>query len=335
MNSPLEVLSDDEMAQLRRGPRPAHLEPMKAKLTDRRFSDPDWFFERKLDGVRCLAFGGDGGVRLRSRTDRVLNASYPELVEALDEQGIGDFVADGEIVAFSGGITSFSRLQARMHVADPERARRTGVAVYLYLFDLVYVDGHDLRQLANRARKRVLRRALSVGGPIRFLGHRNRDGEAVYADACRRGLEGVIAKRAASTYTGKRSGDWLKFKCGHEQELVIGGFTAPHGSRTDFGALLVGHYEGGRLIYAGKVGTGFDRKTLAALGCRLRELETDEAPFEDVDPVPSGTHWVRPELVGEFGFAEWTRDGRLRHPRYLGLRDDKPAREVVRERPTD
>jgi DNA ligase D-like protein (predicted ligase) len=221
-----------------------------------------------------------------------------------------------------------------MHISDPDRARRTGVAVYLYLFDLVYVDGHDLRQLANRARKRVLRRAFTFGGPIRFLAHRNRDGEAMYADACRRGLEGVIAKRAASSYTGKRSGDWLKFKCGHEQELVIGGFTAPQGSRTDFGALLVGHYEDGRLVYAGKVGTGFDRKTLASLGSRLRELEMDESPFEGVDPVPRGTRWVRPELVGQFGFAEWTRDGRLRHPRYLGLRDDKPAREVVRERPS-
>jgi DNA ligase D-like protein (predicted ligase) len=334
VSSPLEVLSEEELAQLLRGPKPARLEPMKAKLTDRRFSDPAWFFERKLDGVRCLAFGGGDGVKLRSRTDHVLNSSYPEIAEALEGRGTGDFIADGEVVAFSRGITSFSRLQARMHVSDPERARRTGVAVYLYLFDLVYVDGHDLRQLPNRARKRVLRRAFSFGGPIRFLVHRNREGEAMYADACRRGLEGVIAKRAASTYTGKRSGDWLKFKCGHEQELVIGGFTAPQGSRTDFGALLVGYCEDGQLRYAGKVGTGFDRKTLTRLGSRLRELEIDESPFEDVDPVPRGTHWVRPELVGQFGFAEWTRDGRLRHPRYLGLRDDKPAREVVRERPS-
>ncbi len=333
MSSPLDVLSAEEMAQLRAGPMPARLEPMKAKLTDRRFSDPDWFYERKLDGVRCLAFGGGDGVKLRSRTDHVLNASYPEVVDGLEDQGIGEFVADGEVVAFSGGITSFSRLQARMGVSDPERARRTGVAVYLYLFDLVYADGHDLRQLTNRARKRVLRRAFGFGGPVRFLSHRNREGEAMYEDACRRGLEGVIAKRAAGPYTGKRSGDWLKFKCGHEQELVIGGFTAPQGSRTDFGALLVGYHEGDRLIYAGKVGTGFDRKTLASLGRGLRELEIDASPFEDVHPVPRGTRWVRPELVGEFGFAEWTRDGRLRHPRYLGLRDDKPAREVVRERP--
>jgi bifunctional non-homologous end joining protein LigD len=176
LSSPLEVLSEDELAQLRRGPRPAHLEAMKATLTDRRFSDPDWFFERKLDGVRCLAFGGGGGVKLRSRTDHLLNSSYPEIVEGLERQDAGDFVADGEIVAFSKGITSFSRLQARMHVVDPARARRTGVAVYLYLFDLVYVDGHDLRRLTNRARKRVLRRAFAFGGPIRFLAHRNREG---------------------------------------------------------------------------------------------------------------------------------------------------------------
>ena len=208
MSSPLDVLSAEERAQLRPGPMPARLEPMKAKLTDRRFSDPDWFFERKLDGVRCLAFGdGDGdGVKLRSRTDHVLNAAYPEIVDGLEDQAIGDFVADGEVVAFSGGITSFSRLQARMGVSDPERARRTGVAVYLYLFDLVYVDGHDLRQLANRARKRVLRRAFGFGGPVRFLSHRNREGEAMYADACRRGLEGVIAKRAAGTYAASGRG---------------------------------------------------------------------------------------------------------------------------------
>jgi bifunctional non-homologous end joining protein LigD len=333
--SAFESLSADERAALRRAPQPRRFEPMKARLTDERFSDPGWIFERKLDGVRCVAFRTRGGVSLRSRTDHLLDRSYPELVEAFARQGSDDFVVDGEIVAFAGGITSFSRLQGRMQIADPDRARRTGIAVYLYLFDVVHLDGHDTTALPLRTRKRLLREAISFGGSVRLLPHRNRDGEALFADACRRGLEGLIAKRADSTYRpGGRSRDWLKFKCSHEQELVIGGFTAPKGSRTDFGALLVGYNEDGALRYAGKVGTGFDRETLARLGARLRELERADSPFADVDPIPPGTHWVEPRLVGQFAFSEWTRDGRLRHPRYLGLRDDKRPREVVRERPS-
>jgi bifunctional non-homologous end joining protein LigD len=283
--------------------------------------------------VRCLAFRTPKGVRLLSRTDKLLNASYPELVEALEREPTPEFVIDGEIVAFSGRITSFSRLQGRMQIFDPNRARRTGIAVYLYVFDVLHLEGHDTTRLSLRARKRLLRRALDFHGPVRFLSHRNRDGETLFADACRRGLEGLIAKRAESRYSRKRSTDWLKLKCSHEQELVIGGFTPPHGKRTDFGALLVGYYEDGDLRYAGKVGTGFDQRTLSDLGGRMRKLERPDPPFADVHPVPKGTHWIKPRLVGQFAFSEWTRDGRLRHPRYLGLRNDKRPRDVVRERP--
>ena len=220
-----------------------------------------------------------------------------------------------------------------MHVADPKRALRTGVAVYFYLFDIVHLEGQDTRRLPQRTRKKLLRRALDFHDRVRFLSHRNRDGEDLFKDACRRGLEGLIAKRAESRYATTRSADWLKLKCSHEQELVIGGFTAPQGSRTDFGALLVGYNEGGELRYAGKVGTGFDHRTLADLGERMRKLERPDPPFADVHPIPRGTQWIEPKLVGQFAFSEWTRDGRLRHPRYLGLRNDKPAEEVVRERP--
>jgi bifunctional non-homologous end joining protein LigD len=333
VSSALEVLNEEERRLLRREKQPRRLEPMKAVLHDRPFSDPEWIFERKLDGVRCLAFRSSRSVRLMSRADKRLNNSYPELVEALQREACRDFVVDGEIVAFSGHITSFSRLQGRMQIADPERARRTGIAVYLYLFDIVHLDGHDTAALPLRARKRLLRKALSYHGPIRFLSHRNRDGEALFRNACRRGLEGLIAKRADAPYRRSRSTDWLKLKCSHEQELVIGGFTSPHGKRTDFGALLVGYYEDGTLRYAGKVGTGFDQRTLSDLGERMRRLERDEPPFADVHPIPKGTHWIEPRLVGQFAFTEWTRDGRLRHPRYLGLRDDKRFRDVVRERP--
>jgi bifunctional non-homologous end joining protein LigD len=309
------------------------IEPMKAVLSDEPFSDPNWIFERKLDGVRCLAFRDDGGVRLVSRTGHQMNGSYPELVEALERERCNDFVVDGEIVAFGRGVTSFSRLQRRMQLSDPAAARRTGVAVFLYVFDLLRHDGEDLRALPLRKRKTRLRRGLSFHGAVRFTPHRNERGEEMFREACDKGLEGVIAKRADSPYRSGRSRDWLKLKCHAEQELVIGGFTAPKGSRTEFGALLVGHYEDGDLRYAGKVGTGFGRATLAELGRRMRELEQDEPPFVDVHPIPRGTRWVRPELVAQIAFGEWTRDGRLRHPRYLGLRDDKPAREVVRERP--
>jgi DNA ligase D-like protein (predicted ligase) len=299
---------------------------MKAVLWDEPFSDPGWIYERKLDGVRCVAHrDGGGAVRLYSRTDRLMSADYPGLVEALESEASRDFVVDGEVVAFgSRGVTSFSRLQRRS---------REHVAIFYYLFDVLRLDGEDLRELPLRERKARLRARLDFKGPVRFNPHRNERGEELFREACRKGLEGIIAKRADSLYRATRSSDWRKLKCHAEQELVIGGYTAPQGSRTDFGALLVGYNEDDRLRYAGKVGTGFDHDTLRTLGARMRELERDEPPFADVHPVPRGTHWIEPELVAQIAFSEWTRDGRLRHPRYLGLRDDKAAGDVVRERP--
>ncbi|HVY78732.1 MAG TPA: non-homologous end-joining DNA ligase [Solirubrobacterales bacterium] len=305
---------------------------MKATLTERRFSDPGWLFERKLDGVRAIAVKSGGEVRLVSRSGRPLVA-YPELTEALAADAAAEFVADGEIVAFEGSQTSFARLQGRMQIQDPEQARRTGIPVFLYLFDLLYFDGHDLRQLPLRKRKSLLRRALSFAGPIRYTSHRNEHGEEYFREACAKGWEGLIAKRAASPYSQRRSGDWLKFKCAHEQELVIGGFTPPRGSRKRFGALLVGYYERGELRYAGKVGTGFSERVLEDLGDRLERLRTERSPFGR-DGLPREARWVRPELVGQFAFSEWTGDGKLRHPRYLGLRDDKRPPEVIRELPS-
>jgi DNA ligase D-like protein (predicted ligase) len=305
--------------------------PMKAVLTDRPFSDPNWLFERKLDGVRCGAQRRDGRVTLRSRTGRQMNGTYPELVEALT--GGPDLLVDGEIVAFDHGATSFSRLQQRLGISDPKRALATGVAVYFYLFDLLELDGEDIRDRTLRERKALLRRAVDFGGRLRFTTHRVGDGETAFQEACRRGWEGVIAKRADSPYAATRSRDWLKVKCARGQELVIGGWTAPKGSRRRLGALLVGHYEGGRLRYAGKVGTGFDEATLDRLGDALERIEQPSSPFVG-DRFPAGARWAKPELVAQIAFTEWTRDGRLRHPRYEGLRDDKAAREVVREEPS-
>jgi DNA ligase D-like protein (predicted ligase) len=304
---------------------PRWFEPMKAVLSDEPFSDPGWVFERKLDGIRCIAIRDGDDVTLLSRTKHSLNERYPEIADALRSDPCERFAIDGEVVAFKDGITSFARLQQR------GQAR---VAIFYYVFDAVHLDGEDVEELPLRERKARLRKALAFKGPVRFSTHHNERGEEMFREACRKGLEGIMAKRADSPYRHGRSRDWLKLKCSHEQELVIGGFTAPQGSRTDFGALLVGYNEDGKLSYAGKVGTGFDRHTLSDLGGKLRELEIDSSPFDRVHPVPRGTHWVEPELVAQIGFTEWTRDGRLRHPRYLGLRDDKPASEVVRERPS-
>jgi DNA ligase D-like protein (predicted ligase) len=269
--------------------------------------------------------------RLVSRTGEIMDDTYPEIVEALSVDG-PDVVADGEVVAFKGGQTSFERLQGRLGIHDPQRARKTGIAVFLYLFDVLSVDGEDVRQRPLRERKRLLKDAVKFGGPLRFSTHRVGDGEAYFKHACERGWEGLVAKRADSPYKSTRSRDWLKIKCGHEQELVIGGWTDPKGSRTWFGALLLGYWEKDRLRFAGKVGTGFNGATLERVGKELQRLEQPDPPFAE-RRLPRA-HWVKPELVAEIAFTEWTRDGKLRHPRYLGLREDKPARDVVRERPS-
>jgi bifunctional non-homologous end joining protein LigD len=303
-------------------PLPDRVEPMKAVLTDDRFSDPGWTFERKLDGIRCIAIKDDRRVRLLSRNHLSLNERFPEIVEALDRDSATQFVVDGEVVAFAGAQTSFARLQ--------QRGERP-VPVFYYVFDILHLAGEDTTALPLRERKALLRRALSFHGPVRLTPHRNRDGEALFAEACRKGWEGLIAKRADSLYVHGRSRDWLKFKCSAEQELVIGGYTPPKGSRTELGALLLGYYEDGRLRYAGKVGTGFTRATLRDLAARLEPLRRDTSPFADA-VRERGATWVEPRLVAQIGFSEWTRDGRLRHPRFLGLREDKAAEDVVRER---
>jgi DNA ligase D-like protein (predicted ligase) len=217
-----------------------------------------------------------------------------------------------------------------MHVKDPEQAKETGIPVYYYVFDILYLEGCDTTALALRTRKALLKRAFSFPDPIRFLTHRNAEGEAYLKGACKKGWEGVIAKDAHSKYVHGRSTRWLKFKCVNQQEFVIGGFTDPHGERTGFGALLVGYYENDSLVYAGKVGTGYDEETLKRLRERFSSLVRKTSPF-DTDVNEKEVHWVSPKLVAEIGFTEWTSDHRLRHPRFLGLRRDKDPTEVVRE----
>jgi bifunctional non-homologous end joining protein LigD len=323
--SQLPGLDESERQLAHPAPAPARARLMKAVLSRQAFSDPEWLFERKLDGIRCLAIRTDdgGGVRMLSRNDLDLSGRYPEVRQALAAQSQARFAVDGEVVAFDRGQTSFARLAQRGHHK---------VAVFYYVFDLLWLDGFDVRGLPLRTRKRLLRDSVSTGGALRLSTHRNGKGEEMFAHACRQGWEGVIAKRADSPYRETRSRDWLKFKCEAGQELVIGGFTAPRGSRTELGALLLGYYDDGQLRYAGKVGTGFDRETLQELGRQLRSLRRETSPFSAADSIrePSIT-WVTPQLVAQVGFTEWTGAGRLRHPRYLGLREDKAAQQVVRE----
>jgi DNA ligase D-like protein (predicted ligase) len=308
--------------------QPEWIAPMLATLTETYFSDPNWIFERKLDGERVMTYVRRGKPELYSRNKILLNGNYPELVDAF--AGCPDVIVDGEVVAFDGKQTSFAKLQPRMQTRNAADARRSKVAVFYYVFDCLYANGEDIRPLPVRERKKSLRAAIDFADPLRFMTHRVRDGEAYHEAACTKGWEGVIAKRAAAPYVSGRSKDWLKFKCVRDQELVIGGFTEPQGSRAGFGALLVGYYDGAKLRYAGKVGTGYNSALLKDLRAQLDKLEQDASPFAD-RVREKGSHWVKPRIVAQIGFTEWTRDGKLRHPRFTGLRRDKKAADVVRE----
>jgi DNA ligase D-like protein (predicted ligase) len=221
-----------------------------------------------------------------------------------------------------GEISRFSALQRRM---------LSHVPVFYYIFDVLYLDGRDLTKLPLIERKQILKGAFSFRDPLRFTEHRAVEGEKFYREACKKGLEGVIAKRADSVYVHQRSGDWLKLKCENQQEFVIVGYTDPSGQRTGIGALLVGVYKKGKLFYAGKVGTGFDNATLKSLERKLSSIQQPATACSSDSLPRSGVHWVKPRLVAQVAFTEWTNAGKLRHPRFLGLRTDKNPSEVVRE----
>jgi bifunctional non-homologous end joining protein LigD len=329
--SPWDGLPADAGARLRRRPQPEWIAPMLATLTEERFSRQGWLFEPKWDGERCLAFRRGGDLRLFSRNRILLNDKYPEITTALERQEAASFITDGEIVTFKNGITSFAKLQERMQVAHPSPDLLRRVPVWLYLFDLLYLDRYDTRQLPLRCRKTLLSKAFAFRGSLRFTDHRDTEGEAYYREACRKGWEGLIAKNGDSVYVSRSTRDWLKFKCIKEQEFVVGGYTEPRGSRIGFGALLLGFYCGRRLVYGGKVGTGFDRAMLQGLRKKLAALTTPISPFDGQGLPRSGVHWVKRKLVAQIAFTEWTRDDKLRHPRFLGLREDKKPQEVVRE----
>jgi ATP-dependent DNA ligase len=288
---------------------PDWLEPMAATLTQERFSGPEWTFERKLDGIRMLAFKNGGDVRLLSRNKLPLNDAYPRVVDAVAALPVKNVVLDGEATGGWG---------------------RLGRGDY-HVFDILWLDGRDVTSLPL-----VERRALLQKIPLRLPIERVKplDDPKPWERACAEGWEGVIAKRRDSKYEHRRSPHWLKMKCEASQELVVGGFTDPQGARVGLGALLVGHFEGDDFHFAGKVGTGFDTKLLRELRARFDAIEIPKPPFTKGKGLPRlGAHWVKPEVVVQVAFIEWTGHGKLRHPRFLGIRADKSAREVTRETP--
>ena len=327
MKKPFDILNETDREKLKEKKMPDWIDPMLATLTKDRFSKEEWIYERKFDGERCLVYKDGSSVKMMSRNKKVINSQYPEIEDAFKKM-TGHFIVDGEIVSFTGNVTSFSRLQKRMHSQEPD----LNVAVYYYTFDIIHLDGFDLSELPLRSRKSLLRSALDFDGRvIRYTPHRNDDGEDYYQEACEKHWEGLIAKDAHSAYSSGRSTKWLKFKCENRQELVICGYTDPEGEREYFGALLTGFYEKGELRYAGKVGTGYDEETLERLYKKMHELEQDHSPYDHADVKDKHVHWLKPQLVGQFRFTEWTGDNKLRHPSFLGLRKDKKAREVKKE----
>ncbi len=316
------------------------VEPMKAKLVEKPPATGDWIYELKFDGIRLIAVKTDKKISLLSRNQNELGARFPEIVEAIKNLPAGECLIDGEVVALDEkGRSSFQLLQAR------EMEGRKS-PVYFYAFDLLQLDGTDLVGLPLDARKNVLEKLCGdAGDPIRYSGAIGGDATRLLEEVKRRGLEGIIGKQRNSVYEpGRRSGAWIKLKCVNEQEFVIGGYTPPQGARKHFGAVLVGYYENKKLVFAGKVGTGFTAKSLATLHKEFRAEERADCPFVDLPSKQNGQwvqgitpsmmrkmHWVNPVFVCEIKFAEWTRDGKLRAPVFLGLREDKRPGDVVRE----
>lgn len=326
-------LKPDDIPEARRAPFPASLAPMLASLTDKPFSDPRWLFEPKLDGVRAIALIKDGHPKLLSRRGLDATAQYPALAQELARQPERELALDGEIVALDEeGRPSFQLLQQRLNLTREAdiRSADARIPVLYYVFDLLYLNGYDLRPMHLLDRKSLLESALLPSERVRLLEGFTEEGEAAYTAAVAHGLEGVVAKRADSPYeSGRRSRNWLKVKATLSDEFVVGGYTAGQGSRAHtFGALLLGYYDDARcLVYAGNVGSGFDDRSLADLRQLLDAIRSDECPFHERPSVKDAT-WVRPELVTEVKFAQITQDGRLRAPVFLRLRPDKPPSEA-------
>jgi bifunctional non-homologous end joining protein LigD len=302
-------------------------EPQLATLAQAPPSDGGWIHEIKFDGYRIGCHVRGERVTLTSRNGKDWTAAFPELVQAARKLGVGEALLDGEVAAvLPDGRTSFQAMQQR-------GAARATIAYFV--FDLLHLDKEGVARLPLRQRKARLRKLLggSQKGRIRYSEHVEGDGSTILNEACRLGLEGIVSKRADLPYMPGRSDAWLKIKCSRRQEFVVGGFTDPKGMRAGIGALLIGHYKDGALIYAGRVGTGFSHKVAEDLRATLDGLRRPDCPFRTPPPGPlkRTAHWVKPKLVCEVSFTEWTTDGQLRHPSFQGLRLDKKPADVIRE----
>ncbi len=325
-----DILPPDQKNELKKTPFPNWIDPMLAVLSGEKFSKEGWIYEPKLDGERCITYKHGSELRLLSRNKKELSGGYSELVSPLKEQK-HDFVIDGEVVAMENGHSSFKKLQGRIGLHDT-RANRKNIPIYYYIFDMMYLDGYDIRALKLRWRKKLLKEAIDFISPLRFTPHIETHGEEMYKKACQKGEEGIMAKDFDAHYASDRSADWLKFKCSNNQEFVIGGYTPGTGKREGWlGAILVGYYKDGKLKYAGKVGTGFTDQVLKELTAELEKLKQDKSPFADEVHVGSKVTWVKPKLVAQITYGEWTQYDRLRIPRFEGLRRDKAASQVVKE----
>ncbi len=320
-------------------PMPSAIHPMLATSIEKPFDDPEWLFEIKWDGYRAVSFLKDGKARLVSRNQNDLTARYPELHDLPKFIKGENAILDGEIVALDEeGRSSFSLMQQRTGIRQGGRrtAARGDIPVLYYVFDLLYLDGYDLRRIPLEQRKDLLSQIITAGGPVRFSDHFAR-GVALFEAAKQKGLEGILAKRRTSFYEERRSHEWLKIKITHTLECVIGGYTKPEGSRQYFGSIVLGLYDKqGRLVHVGQAGSGFDQKTLKEISQLLDKLATNHSPFYGGVDALREVHWVKPELVAEIKFSEWTHeraDGglKLRAPVFLGLRDDKDPTECTFE----
>ncbi len=315
--------SPADLEGARKARMPSELQPMLATLVDKPFSDPEWLFEIKWDGVRALAFVRDGKLELRSRTGAAITDHYPELADLPLRLSASDAILDGEIVALDErGRGDFERLQQRMHVNRPPARLVQQCPVTYHLFDLLYCDGYDLRPSPLVDRKRLLRQLLDPRDPFRYSDHEAERGQELYALAADHGLEGILAKHARSPYVSRRSPFWVKFKVRPELDAVVGGWTEPRGGRQHFGALLLGLYADGKLRSIGSVGTGFDSKTLKDILQQLKSIATKSCSFEVVPETKEKAYWVKPHLVARVHFAGWTKEPSLRQPAFLGLRSD-------------
>lgn len=307
---------------------PSKLEPMLATLATKPFSHPEWVFEIKWDGIRALAWIRQGALEIKSRTGRTITAQYPDLAALPQRVKASEAILDGEIVVLDAeGRSSFERMQQRMNVSNPSPALVRQEPVIYYLFDLPYLDGYDLRQAPLVERKRLLKEILAPGDPFRYADHQAEHGRELLELARERGLEGIVGKMARSGYASTRSPYWVKFKVTQELEAVVGGWTAPRGSRPYFGALMLGLYEGASLRFIGSVGTGFTEKTQREAFEKLKKLETKRSPFDPVPKTMEQSFWVLPELVARVKYGNWTEEPRLRAPVYLGLLDDHDPKD--------